>query len=180
MSEHHNDNCERFEAMIAACFDGDDVSAGDRAGLNAHLATCASCRESFELSSRMEAALVSRRADVPAVDAFLPEFASGRAAARTPHPRLVAAFRAMMSPAGVSIILVFWLAMLGLRFRHAIGEVLVWTSSDRFSALSQDASNLLMSVSRGDPYTLGIMYVALTVVVLGSTGFITLRFIRHS
>jgi len=183
MSEHSHDNYERFEAMIAACFDGDKVTAGDRAELNAHLVTCASCRDSFELASRMEAALVSRRDDVPAVHDFLPAFAPARArdAARThAHPRLITAFRAVMSPAGISIVLMIWAAMLGLRYRHAISEVFVWTSSDRFSALSQDASNLLLDVSRGDPYTLIAMYVALAVIVLGSTGAITLRYIRHN
>jgi predicted anti-sigma-YlaC factor YlaD len=183
MNEHLHDNCERFEAMIAACFDGDDVSTGERAELNAHVASCVSCRESFELSSRMEAALVSRRAEVPAVDAFLPSFVPARAreAARLhAHPHLIRVFRAVMSPAGIAIILVTWAAMLGLRFRELIGKVFVWTSSDRFSALGHDITNLLLSVSRGDPYTLGIIYVALAVAVLGSTGAITLRYIRHS
>jgi len=182
MNEHSHDNCERFEAMIAVSFDGDEMTTSDRAELNLHLVTCASCRESFELASRMEAALVSRRDDVPAVDGFLPVFAPARArdtVSTHAHPRLIAAFRTLMSPAGVSIILMMWVAMLALRFRHEIAEVFAWTSSDRFSALGHDVSNLLLGVSRGDPYTLIAMYVALAVILLGSTGVITLRYIRH-
>jgi hypothetical protein len=183
LHDHLHDHGERFETMIASWFDADGLSAGEREELTAHVATCASCRESFQLAAQMEAALVSRRDEVPAVDAFLPAFAPARvrdAVQQRAHPRLLAAFRALMSPAGVSIVLVLWAAMLALRFRHAIGEVFAWTSTDRFSALTNDISNLLLGVARGDALTLTAIYVTLALVVLGSTGFITLRYIRHS
>lgn len=180
MNEHLHDNCERFEAMIVAWFDTDELSSAERDEVNAHVAMCTTCRESFEITSRMEAALVSRRNDVPALDSFLPEFGSARVRAVHAHPQLLAVFRTLMSPAGISIMLMGWTAMLALHFRKQIGEVFVWTSSDRFSALGHDVSNLLISVARGDTHILTGIYVALTIVVLGSMGMITLRYIRHS
>src|SRR5262245_1089483 len=129
MSEHMNDNCERFEAMM---FDVDDLSASARNELSEHLASCGTCRESFEVTSRMEAALVSLREEVPAVDRFLPAFVSAPVGAVS-HPKLLAVFRTLMSPTGISIMLMGWTAMLALHFRKQIAEVFVWTSSDRFS-----------------------------------------------
>jgi len=179
MSNHLNQNCERFEAMIVAWFDADGLSSAERGELNAHIPTCASCRESFEVTSRMEAALMARRSDVPAVDSFLPAFVSAPIGAVS-HPKLLAVFRALMSPAGISIMLMSWTAMLALHFRKQIGEVFVWTSSDRFSALGNDVANLLVTISRGDTHVLTGIYVAVTVVVLGSMGLITLRYVRNS
>ncbi len=177
MNEHLNDNCERFEAMM---FDAGDLSAPDRNALTAHIASCASCRESFELASRMEAALVSRRSEIPAVDAFLPVIAAPVGAVSHAHPKLLAVFRTLMSPAGISIMLMSWTAMLALHFRKQIGEVFVWTTSDRFSALGNDIANLLVTISRGDTHILTGIYVAVTVVVFGSMGLITLRYVRNS
>jgi hypothetical protein len=85
-----------------------------------------------------------------------------------------------MSPAGISITLMMWATLLALHFRSQISAVFVWTSSDRFSALGHDISNLLMGVARGDTLVLTGIYVALTVLVLGSMGLITLRYVRHS
>jgi len=187
MSNHLNQNCERFEAMIVAWFDADDLSSVERDEVTAHVASCGACHESFELASRMEAALVSRRDEIPAVDRFLPALASAPVGAVRPigavrhaHPKLLAAFRALMSPAGISIMLMSWTAMLALHFRKQIGEVFVWTSSDRFSALGNDVANLLVTISRGDTHVLTGIYVAVTVVVLGSMGLITLRYVRNS
>ena len=185
MSNHLNQNCERFEAMIVAWFDADDLSSVERDEVKAHVAACGACHESFELASRMEAALVSRRDEIPAVDRFLPALASApvgavRSIGAVSHPKLLAAFRALMSPAGISIMLMSWTAMLALHFRKQIGEVFVWTSSDRFSALGNDVANLLVTISRGDTHVLTGIYVAVTVVVLGSMGLITLRYVRNS
>lgn len=181
MNDRLHDNCERFEAMIAAWFDTDELSASDRKELTTHVASCAACRESFDLTVRMETALVSRREELPALDSFLPSFGSAPVGAVSyAHPKLLAVFRTLMSPAGVSIMLTVWTAMLALHFRKQISEVFVWTSSDRFSALGNDISNLLVAISRGDTHILTGIYVAVTVAVLGSMGLITLRYIRHS
>jgi len=179
MSQHLNKDCERFESIIAAWFDADGLSSAQRGEVNAHIPACASCRESFEMTSRMEAALIARRSDVPAVDSFLPVISAPVGAVHA-HPKLLAVFRTLMSPAGVSIMLMGWVTMLALHFRHQIAAVFVWTSSDRFSALGRDVSNLLVTVSRGDTHVLTGIYVGLTVVVLGSMGLITLRYVRHS
>jgi anti-sigma factor RsiW len=181
MNDHLHKDCEHFEAMIAASFDADGIRATERQELAAHLATCASCRESHELSTRMETALVARRSEVPAAAAFLPRFAPERARVIVhAHPRLLAAFRTLMSPAGIGVVLVMWSAMLALRYRHAISEVFAFTETDRFAAVWRDASTLLIGLSGGDAYTLTAIYIALALAVLASTGAITLKYIRHS
>lgn len=178
MNEHRCQEHERYDAMMASWFDADGLSAADRAVLTAHLEACASCRESFEVASRMESALESRASQVPALEGLLPALEPARAHAQ--HPRLVAAFRVMMSPAGIAIILVMWSTMLAFRFRESIARAFELSSSEKFTAVYHDLSSLLVTVSRGDEYTLIGIYVALTLVVLGSTGAITLRYIRHS
>ena len=178
MNERHTHNCERFETMMASWFDRDGLSASDREALTAHIAVCASCHESFELSTHMEQALVSRSAQVPAVDAFLPALAPARAPFA--HPRLVAVFRTVMSPAGISIILVMWTTLLALRFRDNIATVFTWSTADRFTSLLGGFSETLMGATGGDAYAMVAIYVAVAVAVLASTGAITLKYIRHS
>lgn len=177
MNEQNRNHCDAFEVMIASWSDG-DLPAADRRALTAHLETCSTCRESFDLATRMEQALMLRRAEVPAVEAFLPAFAP----ARSPfaHPHLVAAFRAMMSPAGIAIILVMWSTMFAFRYRETIAGWFEWSSSERFSVFLNGVSSSLLGVSGGDAYTLVAIYVVLALAVLGSTGAITLRYIRHS
>lgn len=177
MNEQNRNECEHFETLMASWFEG-DIHAPDRDALTAHLDACASCRESFALAQRMEEALVSRRAEVPAVDAFLPAFSPVRRPFA--HPGLVAVFRALMSPAGIAIMLVMWSTMLAFRYRETVAGWFEWSSSARFTLFLNEVSSSLLGVSGGDAYTLVAIYVVLALLVLGSTGAITLRFIRHS
>jgi hypothetical protein len=140
-----------------------------------HVAACASCRESLELTLRMEDALVSRRTHVPAVDAFLPAVAPVRAVFA--HPRLVAAFRTVMSPAGIAIVLVMWSTMLAFHFRDRVAMVLEWSSVERFTSLLRGVSDPLLGA---DAFALALAYAFIGLVILASTGAITLRYIRHS
>lgn len=177
MSQHLDQNCERFEAMMGDWFDGNLPAAAQR-DLPAHLSVCASCRESFELSSRIEDGLVSRRSLVPPVDSFLPALAP--APARALHPRLVRVFRGLMSPAGIAAVLVMWVTMLTLHFRDPIGAWLTRLSTERLGVVSQNITSALLELSRGDVLTLSAIYVALALAVLASTGAITLRYLRNS
>lgn len=179
MNERCRDH-ERYDALMASWFDADGLSAADRAALTAHLDACAGCRESFELVSRMESALASRASEVPSLDGLLPAIEPAPVPRVWAHPRLIAAFRAVMSPSGIGIILMMWVAMLGFRFREAIARALDLSSSEKFTAVYRDLSSLLVTVSRGDETTLIAIYAALTALVLFSTGAITLRYIRHS
>jgi hypothetical protein len=178
MNEKHPHDCERFETMMASWFDDDAITASDRDALTAHIASCVSCRESFELSAQMEQALVSRSSLVPAVDGFLPAFAPAHSPFE--HPRLVAVFRAMMSPAGIAIALVMWSTLLTLHFREPIASALIRVSPDRFTIWLQSFSGSLINAAGGDAYTLIAIYVAVALAVLASTGAITLKYIRHS
>jgi len=182
MNPHTPENCERIEAMLPAFVEG-GLAAGDEALVRAHVASCASCRESLATFSALEESLVSRRSEVPPAAAFIPALATAPAPSRAraqARPRLVAALRAITSVPGVSIILVVWSAMFLLRFRGTVGEIFTWTTLERLSAITHRISGALVGVSGGDPYTLAAMYVALALLVLGSTGAITLRFIRNS
>ena len=95
MSELYRQNCDRFESLIVEWFEADGLRADDRAELTQHLAICSSCRESFELSARMEAALVSRRNDVPALDGFLRLFERGRCWVKLTGPYRITALSDM-------------------------------------------------------------------------------------
>jgi hypothetical protein len=176
MSEHLG-HCERFEAMMEGWFDG-SLPECDRRDLSAHVATCASCRESFELSARMEHALASRRFEVPTFAAFLPRVAA--TPVRASHGRLVAAFRVLMSPAGIGAVLVIWVALLTLRFSDVIGGALTRFSEERLMVFSRHASDALLDLAGGNAYTLIAVYALLALALLASTGAITLRYIRHS
>jgi hypothetical protein len=178
MNEPRSHTCEHFEAMMASWHEPDALSASDRDALTAHIATCAACRESFELGARMEEALVSRSAQVPAVEAFLPVFEPRRE--HLGHPWLIGVFRTLMSPVAVGIVLTLWGALLMAHFRHDIARALGLSSVERFSAPYHDFARFLLTVSGGSEYTLIAIYVAIAGFLLWSTGAITLRYIRHS
>jgi len=180
---HTPNNCDTIEALLAAFAEQGSLSADDGATVSAHLKTCASCRESSAAFARIEEALALRRSEVPAVDAFLPDFAGLRAPVREnatgpAHSRLTRYFRAMMTVPGIAIILIVWVAMFLLRFRDAVGEVFTWTSLDRLSAMTGEISSALVGVAGGDAYVLTAIYLALTLLVLGSAGAITMKFVR--
>jgi hypothetical protein len=177
MNDYSKSNCERVEAMMGDWLD-QSLSAGDRRAVSDHLATCASCRESVELASRIESALVARSEEIPAVDAFLPPIAG--APHRVMHPQLVRAFRVVMSPAGVAALLVVWIAMLTLRFREPIAAWITSFPTERVETFMLGIQTALLDVSGGNMLTLITIYAALAVFVLASTGAITLRYIRNS
>ena len=163
------------EDQLNGSADG-SLAASERAAVESHLAACASCRESFELAAEMERALVSRSAQVPPAGAFLPALPAHTTVA---HPRLVEIFRTMMSPAGIAIILVVWSTMFAFRFREPVARSLEGLSG-RFTAFSDGISSSLLGAASGDAYTLVAVYVVLALVLLGSTGAITLRYLRQS
>src|SRR5262245_50519815 len=105
MNQRFDQNCERFEAMIPEWFEGTLVSS-QREELTVHMASCASCRESFALTSAIENELVARRSLVPSFESFMPAMAESTATAV--HPRLLRVFRTVMSPAGISIAIIMW------------------------------------------------------------------------
>lgn len=63
-------NCEHYQNLLPAFLDG-ELSSGDDAALNAHLAGCESCREALAGYRALEDALVARRDEVPAADGFI-------------------------------------------------------------------------------------------------------------
>ena len=57
-------NCEHVEDLLPAYAEG-DLPAEERAGVDTHVEGCASCRQSLEFFTRLEASLVRRRELVP-------------------------------------------------------------------------------------------------------------------
>lgn len=181
MNQQARQNCERIEALLPSYVEG-GLGAADEAVVRSHIETCDACRASLVTFAMIEESLVSRRAEVPPAEQFMPDFAAARAPVSRahPHPRLVGALRTMMSVPGVSIILVMWSAMFLLRFRDTVGRAFSWTSLDRLSAFTREVQNVLVGVSGDNPWTLTAIYAALTLALLASTGAITLRYIRQS
>jgi anti-sigma factor RsiW len=194
MNPNTPQNCERIEALLPAFVEG-GLAADDAAVVRAHVGSCAACGEALAAFTALEATLVSRRDEVPPAASFIPDLsalrAPGAAASRGrvdavsgprrayAHPRLVWALRGMVSVPGVAIILVIWSTLLLYHFRDAVGEALAFSSLERLQVLTARISATLLAVSGGDAWTLSAIYGAIALFVLGSTGIITLRYVRH-
>jgi anti-sigma factor RsiW len=173
-----NAACERIEALLPA-FVSREIAPGDAAMVAAHVDSCAACREALAAFAVLEESLVSRRSEVPAVDAFLPRLAPARAPAHARGP-VLRVFRAVMSLPGISILLTMWAAMFALSFRTSLASDLSrYSSLERWKALTDFATRHLTGVTGDNPWTLTAVYVALTLAILGSMGAMTLRYVRR-
>jgi predicted anti-sigma-YlaC factor YlaD len=174
-----NPLCERIEALLPAFAEG-SLSGDDAATVTSHVDSCASCRESLAAFALLERSLVSRRAEIPTVDSFLPDLSAARVPAMHRHSPLFRVFRATMSVPGISILLVMWGTMFALSFRTDLAnDITRYSSLERWKALTAFATQQLTSVTGGNVWTLTAVYVALTLAILGSMGAMTLRYIRR-
>lgn len=170
--------CERIEALLPSLVEGTLV-ADDAAVVASHIESCAACRESLSAFVALEKSLVLRRDDVPSVEGFLPELAPSHQAARA-HSRVVKIFRVVMSAPGISILLVMWSTMLAFAFRSNVADdVTRWSSLERWQVLTGGATQFLMSVTGDRVWVLAAVYGGLTILILGSMGAMTLKFIRR-
>ena len=173
-----NPLCERIEVLLPAFVEG-SLAGGDAALVASHVDSCASCRESLAAFAVLEESLVLRRAEVPAVDAFLPNLAATHARAARAHAPLFKVFRAAMSLPGISILLVMWGTMFALSFRtNLANDITRYSSLERWKALTALATQQLTSITGGNVWVLTAVYLALTLAILGSMGAMTLRYVR--
>jgi len=174
-----NPLCEKIEALLPA-FVSRDIAKADAAMVASHVDSCASCRESLAAFAMLEQSLVSRRAEVPPVDSFLPDLAAVRVPAAHHRSPLLTVFRAAMSVPGISILLVMWGTMFALSFRtHLANDITRYSSLERWKALTEFATQQLTSVTGDNVWVLTAVYVALTLAILGSMGAMTLRYVRR-
>ena len=174
-----NPRCERIEALLPALVDG-SLTGDDAAMVTSHVDSCAACRESLAAFAVLEQSLVSRRAEVPPVDSFLPDLAAARVPAAHRHSPVLTVFRAAMSLPGISILLVMWGTMFALSFRtNLANDISRYSSLDRWRALTTLATQQLTNVTGDNVWVLTAVYLTLTLAILGSMGAMTLRYIRR-
>ena len=174
-----NPLCERIEALLPAFAEG-SLAGDEAAKVTSHVDSCASCRESLAAFAILEQSLVSRRAEVPPVDSFLPNLPAARVPAVHRHSPLLRVFRAAMSVPGISILLVMWGTMFALSFRtHLANDITRYSSLERWKALVVFTTAQITNLTGGNVWTLTAVYVALTLAILGSMGAMTLRYVRR-
>ncbi len=174
-----NPNCEHIETLLPA-FVEESLDAGDAAAVRAHVESCNACRESLAAFALLEQSLVARRAEVPALERFLPDFATaGTRAASVVRPSLVMrAFRAMMSFPGVAAILVIWSGLFVFEFRGSIGSAIAQATPDRLVMFQERLANLLVLLTDGNVWMLIAISILVSILFALSTGAMTLRYIR--
>jgi anti-sigma factor RsiW len=172
-----NETCSHIEALLPAYLE-QDLPDADVARVRAHVQTCAACRESLAAFTALEQSLVSRRAEVPPVDRFLPAFAAAPKGVH--HPAvLVRVFRATMSVPGVVIVLTMWAGLLAFRFRGVIGHALSFSTPERLGGDAERLADLLVILTNGNVWTLIGLCTLLALVVAGSLSVVALRPLRH-
>lgn len=172
-----NDRCAHIESLLPAFLE-EDLGGEETALVRAHLESCEACRAALAAFASLEEALVLRRAEVPPVDRFLPDFAPAQAAVHHPSV-LLRAFRALTSVPGVSIVLTMWAGMLAFNFRGPIGRALSLSTPDNLVGGIDRFANLLVLLTDGNVWLLIGMCTLVSLAIAASTGAMTLRFIRR-
>jgi predicted anti-sigma-YlaC factor YlaD len=174
-----NDGCTHIESLLPA-FAGQDLGAEDAARVRAHLESCEACRASLASFTALEASLMARRSEVPAVDAYLPKFAAAHAAAAASHrSRLVRVFRSVMTIPGVAIMLAMWAGLLAFNFRVPIGEALSLSTPDNLTGGIGRLADFLVLLTGGNNWLLIGITTLVAIAIAASTSAMTLRFVRR-
>lgn len=169
-------NCDRIENLLSE-FAGGDLSGADESAVRAHLEGCASCRESLAAYRALEDALVMRRAEVPAVDAMLQGVLA-------PAPSSLHRARVLMdrlfSLPSLAAFACFVLAWAGFAYSTPIAHALNWlvTEAPVVSDLSGGLVASLVALTRGDMLVTVGVYVGVTLLILGSGTWMTLRYVH--
>lgn len=188
-------SCDRFEHMLPALLDG-DLGRDDEAAVQAHLASCASCREVLGELRALEDALLSRRDAVPSSEAFI-RGVFAAAAERSADADAVSSARTMLrgvSPslhrARVIMDVIFSMPGIATLFSLVIGAmcfhyrdvVAAWlgraisTTPDTGSATSW--LQHFFATYAADMTMVFIVYGIATALVVASGAWLTLRFLQ--
>jgi anti-sigma factor RsiW len=179
MNSFHETDCARIEEMLSG-FVAHELGGEERAVVSRHLESCASCRDALAALAAIEATLVARRDQVPAVDAFLPKPFAVHARAAEKRPFVMRVFRAVMSTPGIAILLVMWGALILAHFSGRVASEIGGTSAfDRMQAFAKRGIDAMVAAAGGDVWTLSAVYGALAIAVIVSAGALTVRFVRN-
>jgi anti-sigma factor RsiW len=170
-------SCERYENLLPAFLDG-DLPSGEDAALNAHLSGCESCQASLAAYRALEDELVLRREIVPPVAPFL-----SAAFAPAVSPALHRARVLMDRIFGLPSLATFAFFVLGWVLYSYSNVVQGWL--DRITGATPAAgrfagwlSELSAAVSGGDMMVIALAYTGVTLLILGSGTWMTLRFVQ--
>jgi anti-sigma factor RsiW len=171
-------NCDRTEQMLSAFLEG-DLSSADESAVNAHVASCESCRESLDAYRALEDELVSRRDLVPPADTFL-RAVFAPAVSPNLHRARVLMDRIFSFPA-LTAFFCFVIGWLAFAYSDAVqgwmGQVAGSTpAASRFAGW---LSALGAASSGGDMLMVSIAYGLMTVLVLASGAWMTLRYVHN-
>lgn len=172
--------CEKVEALLPA-FVSEELPADEAANVRTHVESCATCRESLAAFSSLEQSLVTRRHEIPAVASYLPAIAPALAPAPVfVHARLVRMFRGLMSLPGVSIMLTMWATLFALWFSPSVaGDISRYSSLERWQAVAGVVVKFLTRALGDNVWVMVAAYGMVALVILGSLGSITYRFVRR-
>jgi len=169
-------NCDRIENLLSEFVDG-SLSGADEAAVRAHLDGCASCRESLAAYRALEDVLVMRRAEVPPVDAILQGVLA-------PAPSNLHRARVLMdrlfSLPSLATFACFVLAWAAFTYSAPIAHALNWLINEApvVSNLSGWFVASLVTLTRGDMLITVSAYAAVTLLILGSGTWMTLRYVH--
>lgn len=173
-----NRSCEQIESLLPSYVEG-TLDDADAAAVRMHVESCATCRESLVTFTVLEQSLVSRRDQVPPLERFLPDLATAGVPGAAHVSRLMRAFRSMMSLPGVATLLVVWAGLFAFAFREKIGAAIMAATPDRLTVFQDHLTSALVTAADGNAWTLLAVSILVSVLIVLSTGAMTLRYIRH-
>jgi len=170
-------DCQQIEILLPAYIES-DLTAGEMASVRAHLDGCRMCQDAVASFQALEVALVTRGEQVPTLDSVLPALI---AQASTRRSRALRFFDAAFSLPGIICMALGFLGMLTFFYRDVIAgylarqfaQPLTWEDvAVRFGALTANTAHV-------DVLVLTAVYSLVTLLIVASTGYITLRFVRQ-
>jgi hypothetical protein len=167
-------NREELEELLPAYLAG-DLSAENKARVEAYLEESAQARESLEAHRMLESVLQMRREQVPPVDRFTKAVFAGTRL----HRARVTMDAVFSFPALTSAMLILFGVVLFL-YRHSITA---WVNQKASLPDSQSlgfewVGAAIVQFAGGDMWMLTGIYVAVTVLILLSTSLMLMRFLR--
>jgi anti-sigma factor RsiW len=193
-------NCEHCQNLLPAFLDG-ELSSGDDAALNAHLAGCESCREALAGYRALEDVLVARRDEVPAADGFIrgvftaPAADADAPAVRAAVSRAVSPALRTVSPAfhrarvimdaifSVPGLAAVFSVIIGAMCFHYRAVISSWINHASASTPSTAGASLwfnqALTTYAGDMTQVFIVYGVATALIAVTGYWATMRFIRE-
>jgi hypothetical protein len=169
-------NCSQIEILLPAYLEA-DLSAEEMAGIQSHLAECASCREVLNGFTQLDGLLAERRLEVPpahrTILAVLSRFGPGRA------KQLLDALFSMPGIISQSFLIT---GIVLFVYRRYIENLLAgeFSIASFLVQLGMAINSILMNLTGGDVLALSGLYVGVLLFILLGTVGIVLKFVRDA